>query len=218
MRLRKTVCGLSVLIAASATCAQPIGDVIWSLQIGGDAGDAVLNWAAGETTASFELWADIAPDVNGVDIIGYAGSIFDLMASGGSAFGTIVAQDPHGDGSPGVNEALDDQSATYILDENNSFLAIETFQLPPAFNGNFDPSDPILVMSFDWVWDPSFPVVTEIFYETTNRINMDVYQSAIGGSAAWEAIETRAGFLLIPAPASLAIFAFAGGIATRRRR
>ena len=213
----QSVCAIAAVAGlAVAANAQPQGTVTFSFVLGGDAGDGVIDLGAGESTASIQLWADLDPSVNGQDVLGWGGSIFDLRGGGISGAGTIVAADPEGDGSPGVNEKLDDLSATYTLDASNSFILIETFQLPVAFNGNFEASDPVLIMEFDWVSDGV--TLGNVSYDTANRVNMDIYFSALGGTLPWSAIESQTGFSVVPAPASLALLGLAGFAATRRRR
>ena len=205
----------TLIFAASPALSQPIGDVTWYFELSGDAADGVIDLAAGESTAHLKLWADFNPDVNGRDVFGYAFSVFDVIGDGISRDGTIVARDPEGDGSPGVNEHFDDQSSSYTLDENNSFIRIDTFQLPAAF-GIFDSSDPVWMLEFDWVSDGW--TTGTVSYETTNRQSMEVYFSALGGSQHWNPIETQASWIVIPSPNTLGLLSLAGFTATRRRR
>ena len=214
----QSVCAIAAVAGlAVAVNAQPTGTVTFSFVVSGDAADGVIDLGAGESTATIQLWADLDPDVNGNDILGWGGSIFDLLGGGISGGGTIVAADPEGDGNPGVNEKLDDLSFDgYTLDANNSFILIETFQLPLAFNGNFEDSDPVLIIEFDWVSDGA--TLGDVTYGSANRINMDIYFSALGGTLGWASVEAETGFEVIPAPASLALLGLAGFAATRRRR
>lgn len=216
MRIQ-SVCAIAAVAGlAVAASAQPVGDVTFSFVLGGDAADGVIDLNVAETTATVQLWADLNPDVNGNDVLGWGGSIFDLIGGGISAGGTVVAADIDGDGSAGVNEKLDDLSVDYTMDANNSFFAIETFQLPLAFNGNFEASDPVLVMEFDWISDGA--TLGMVDYSTANRLNMDIYFSALGGTIGWNALESQTRFSVVPAPASLALIGLGGLVTARRRR
>ena len=215
MKIGSISIAITIALLASAATAQPVGDVTWYFELTGDAADGVIDLAAGESTAHLKLWADLNPDVNGQDVIGYALSNFDVVADGISGDGTIVANDPSGNGNPGLNELLTLQSEEYTLSTNNSFIGIQTFQLPAAFNIDHDWSDPILVLEFDWVSDRW--TTGTVSYETTNRQSMHVYFSPLGGSQPWNPIETQVSWIVIPAPATLGLFALAGATTLRRR-
>lgn len=198
--------------------SQPIGEVCFFWELLGDASDGVIDLDAGEDTAKLRLWADMRPDVNGVDVMGYAGSIFDMLGSGISGAGELFMTDPEGDGSAGINERLDDLSVDYTIDPNtNSFLRVETYQLPPAFNPNFDANDPIFIAEFDWISDGTLGTVT---YEVANWVDdASVYFSALGGSQVWDvSCSEGVRFDVVPSPSTLALLGMGMMAMARHRR
>ncbi len=202
MKMRNLLIGMiSVAGLAVAANAQPTGDVTFTMN------QSANVIAEGESVA-VEIWADMSPDVNGDDILGYAGSIFDLLNTGGAGLGGITlfeiapflrAQSP----PPNWN----------VGDDNVG--NIETFQLPPGFNPDFDASDPILVATFTWTSTGGFG---DVDYTQGNRLNMDVYFTPLGGSQAWNAIDAVGHWTVVPAPSTLALLGLGGFAATRRRR
>lgn len=196
----------AITLAATPALSQPIGDVTWYFQLSGDAADGIIDLDAGETTARIELWADLNPDVNGIDVIGYADSQFELLASGISRAGSAWAE---------VSDPFYWQP-WYYFDEDNSLRDIGTFQLPPAFNPEFESSDPVFVLELEWSSDGL--TTGQVIYQTANRQNMDVYYSRLGGSQPWNPIETQVSWIVIPAPGALGLFAFAGLATSRKRR
>lgn len=200
MKMRNLLIGMiSVAGLAVAANAQPVGDVTFTM-------NQSANAIAEGGSVDVEIWADMSPDVNGDDVLGYAGSIFDLLNTGGAGLGGITAFE--------IAPLLAAQSPDPIIGDDD-VTGIETFQLPPAFNGDFDASDPILVATFTWTSTGGFG---DVGYTQGNRQNMDVYFTALGGSQAWDAIDGVGAWTVVPAPSTLALLGLGGFAATRRRR
>lgn len=196
--MNRKLCTATLILAASPALAQPVGDVTWTM----------IAEPGGGPTFSINVWADLDPDVNGSDVIGFAGSIFDITGNTQAhEYGQITDFQ--------ISPDLSRQSQDPTLD-GASILGIETFQIPPAFNGDFDASDPILVFSFDWTWDGR-GFQDRVEFMTTNRINMDVYFSNLGGSQPWTATEGGWAFA-VPTPSSAAVLALSGILTCTRSR
>jgi hypothetical protein len=102
------------------------------------------------------------------------------------------------------------------LQPNNDILGIESFQLPPAFNPDFDASNPVDIYAITWTPNDYSPRLVEV--GDRNHLNSDVYTDNFGTSVSYDLVEGTARFQVIPAPASAALIGLASLAAGRRRR
>lgn len=83
------------------------------------------------------------------------------------------------------------------LQGNNDVLLVESFQLPRAFNGNFDDSNPIDLYSITWTPnDYSARNVSGI----TRHVNFSVYTDSFGTSVEYTGDVSGFSFDVVPAP------------------
>jgi hypothetical protein len=188
------VCGLAGMASAQGTMT-----MTWS---GGDTGNNNGVVEPGES-AVMTMWASMDP----TPAVGFAGAIYDIGGDADWGAGTIVDY---------VN--LVDTLATGpgTLGGGNAITGIESFQLPPFFNAEYDASNPIALYSI--IWTPADYVAKFVSFGSTNHVNFDVYTDDFGTSESYDG-EVFSGLIkVIPAPASIALFGFGGLAAIRRRR
>jgi hypothetical protein len=171
---------------------------IWTVSDTGN-GDGVV--APGEF-ALLTLWAHMDPRATG-----FAGSIYDIAGDASWQQGTVE----------GYHHRLSDFGDVWI-EPDNSIRLIESFQLPLAFNPNFDASNPIELFSLWWSPAAYEPDVIEV--GDLNHLNHDVYTDDFGTSVAYQGVPGVAHFRVVPAPATATVPAAAAWAAAfvRRRR
>ncbi|MBK7405423.1 MAG: PEP-CTERM sorting domain-containing protein [Phycisphaerales bacterium] len=172
------------------------------------------SWTVGDTgnndgfidvgeSAVLTLWGSMDPGATG-----FAGSIYDIVGDSEWSAGTV-------DSYTNMLKALTDDGA---MQGDNSITGIESFQLPPLFNPNFDASNPIKLYSLQWT--PSAYAGQTVGVGDTNHLNNDVYTDTFGSSVPYTGVAGKASFDVanVPAPASLALIGLGGLVAGRRRR
>ncbi|MBK7405422.1 MAG: PEP-CTERM sorting domain-containing protein [Phycisphaerales bacterium] len=139
---------------------------------------------------------------------GFAGSIYDIAGDAEWSAGVVNAY-------TNMLKALTDDGDKQA---NNSITGIESFQLPPLFNPNFDASNPVTLYKITWT--PSAYAGQTVTVGDTNHLNNDVYTDTFGSSVSYTGVAGKASFNVanVPAPASLALIGLGGLVAGRRRR
>ncbi|QKK07448.1 MAG: PEP-CTERM sorting domain-containing protein [Planctomycetota bacterium] len=181
--------------AAGLASAQGVMTITWSASDTGN-GDGIVE--PGES-AVMTMWAEMSPGQTG-----FAGSIYDLNGDALWQAGTVESYENL------LGELTDDGT----LNGDNSITNIESFQLPPAFNGNFVADNPIALYRVTWTpasYDGAFVSID------STHINFDVYTDTFGTSESYTG-EVFGGLIkVVPAPSSLALLGL-GGLMARRRR
>ncbi|HZW09350.1 MAG TPA: hypothetical protein VFF69_05545 [Phycisphaerales bacterium] len=137
---------------------------------------------------------------------GFAGSIYDILGIENWDTGTVTRYD----------NLLDELTGDGNLQPNNDILGIESFQLPPAFNPNFDRSNPIAIYEIDWT--PDDYTARTVRLTDANHLNDTIYTDDFGTSIEFDRNPSEGATIhIIPAPGVLA-FAPIGLLACRRRR
>jgi len=208
-------CGWSALVTcipaiAPAATAQETATWLWDVTT--DDGDALVE--PGET-ATVTMSLDMHPDVDGLTVIGFAGTTFDVLGSAGAPNGTVLDWQILND----LDHFVTDESFT----DGVSILNVEAAQL---LLGPFSGDDPIDILEFQWTTDDySGYAVT---YETSTASSLggategkvDVIVDLGDGAEAvlWDAVETSVTFQVVPGPASVLPLLGAGGVLARRCR
>ncbi|QKK08066.1 MAG: PEP-CTERM sorting domain-containing protein [Planctomycetota bacterium] len=191
----KTTALIAVAGMAAVASAQTM-TISWTVSDTGN-GDGIIE--PGES-ALLTMSADMNPGGDG-----FAGSIYDIIGTGNFDTGSVDSNVNH------LNELTDDGQ----LQGNNDILLVESFQLPRAFNGNFDDSNPIDLYSITWTpSDYSARNVSGI----TRHVNFSVYTDSFGTSVEYTGDVSGFSFDVVPAPASMALLGLGGLVAGRRRR
>lgn len=193
-RLAMFVC----LAFAQASMAQGVMTFFWEV---GDTGDNDAVLAPGES-AVLTMYAMWDPRE-----IGYAGSIFDIAGNADWAEGTITNRE-------NLIDSLGTGPGT--LNDDNSITGIESFQLPPLFNPQFQNDHPLAIYRFEWTPDEYGVFLVE--FSSENHLNASVYTHEFGASVEYDIVITGGTLVVVPAPgAGVVLGAWALG-ATRRRR
>ena len=139
---------------------------------------------------------------------GFAGSIYDIKGDAEWSAGVVNSY-------TNMLKALTDDGT---LNGDNSITGVESFQLPPLFNPNFDASNPITLYKITWT--PSAYAGQTVNVGDVNHLNNDVYTDTFGSSVSYQGVAGAARFNVanIPAPASMALIGLGGLVAGRRRR
>ncbi len=116
--------------------------------------------------------------------VGFAGSIYDIRGGTNWTTGTVVSYDNRLD-------ALTDDGE---LQTNGDILDIEGFQLPPAFNVEFDASNPIEL--YRVIWTPKSYADRTVTAGDANHLNNDVYTDNFGSSQAYTGVPGSVEFLI----------------------
>ncbi len=193
----KLVSLIAVAGIAAAASAQGTLTYSWNVSDTGN-GDGVIE--PGES-ALLTMIGTMDPGATG-----FAGSIYDIVGVSNWDTGTVDAYENHLDALTGPGN----------LQGNNDILTIESFQLPPLFNPDFDASNPITLYSITWT--PSDYTARTVEVGDTNHLNNDVYTDTFGTSVPYTGVSGVASFNVVPAPASMALLGLGGLIAGRRRR
>lgn len=136
---------------------------------------------------------------------GFAGSIYEITGNSYWQAGTVVRYD----------NFFDDLTDDGTLGAGNHITGIESFQLPPLFNPNFDASNPITLYEIEFALNSYEPQI--VTFTTANHLNADVYTDDIGTSVAYTPVITGGSFW-IPAPATHSLIGLAVLVGSRRRR
>lgn len=188
----------------AATAAQPVGDISWAFELGGDAQDGIIDLSAGESTAHVQLLCAFSPGPDPPDIEGFANAFLDLVGGGVSASASLL--------NHRINPYLD-IGAPYTIDGSNSFRSVFASQDSPLFNPEFDDSDPIWVFEFDWVSDGT---LGDVGYETVSLSPIVIHP--IFGGASWNETPGWTGWTVIPSPATVtALGLFVAAVPSRQR-
>jgi len=182
---------------AAAAAAQGTLTYSWSVSDTGN-GDGLIE--PGES-ALLTMVGTMDPGATG-----FAGSIYDIVGIQNWDTGTVDVYENHLDALTGPGN----------LQGNNDILTIESFQLPPLFNPDFDASNPITLYTITWT--PADYSSRLVQVGDTNHLNNDVYTDDFGTSVPYDGVTGMAEFNVIPAPASMALLGLGGLIAGRRRR
>ena len=118
-------------VCAGMAAAQGTITYFWDLN---DTGSNSIVIAPSETVL-LRLWVSMDPRATG-----FAGSIYDIIGLENWDTGTITRYE-------NLNGELTDDGD---LQPNNDILGIESFQLPPLFNPNFDGSNPLALYEIEW--------------------------------------------------------------------
>jgi hypothetical protein len=177
---------LTLLAATSAALAQ--GTVTYCWDVNGT-GSNTAQIGPGDTV-SLTLYADwTAHD----EVLGIAGTIYDLIGVENWTTGTI------GNWSRNLYPFLDE----WLPDENNEWHGVEAFQLPPAFNPEFDASRPIWLYRIDWIPDDYTPRTVRV--TDANHLNHDFYTDEFGSSVGFDQAPSQGATIhIVPTPATAA--------------
>lgn len=134
MQTSARVCAVIAAVAGTVgTAAAQNGTVCWYWTVSDTGnGDGVID--CGES-ALLTLWA-LANPAN----TGFADAIYDITGDGEWDKGTLDSWDNYLDALTGEGNPQ----------PNNDIWAIQSYQLPQAFNPDFDPSNPIAVYHIQW--------------------------------------------------------------------
>lgn len=194
----KTTALFIVAGIAAAASAQGTMTMDWTVSDTGN-GDGIIE--PGES-ALLALSATMNP----MPQVGYGGSIFDIIGTSNWNTGTV-------DSYLNLIDSLATGPGT--LGGNNDITAIESFQLPPFFNPNYNSSNPITIYTITWT--PSDYTGRTVSLTSANHANFSVYVDTFGGNAEYSGVVNGARFDVVPAPASLALLGL-GALVARRRR
>jgi hypothetical protein len=192
----KSAAFITCLCAAAGFASAQVMTLTWEASDTGN-GDGVVE--PGES-AVMTLWAEMVPGATG-----FAGSIYDLSGDAMWQAGTVVDYD----------NLLDSLTDDGQLQGDNSITNIESFQLPPLFNPNFDASNPIALYRVIWTpasYEGAFVTIS------TSHINFDVYTDDFGTNEGYRGEVFDGLIKVVPAPASAALLGLGGLVALRRRR
>ncbi|MDQ7014256.1 MAG: PEP-CTERM sorting domain-containing protein [Planctomycetota bacterium] len=187
---------LIVVAGMAAVASAQTMTISWMVSDTGN-GDGIIE--PGES-ALLSMWAHMDPEATG-----FAGSIYDILGTGNFDTGTVDVYD----------NLLDGLTDDGTLVAGNDITGVESFQLPPAFNGDFIADNPIELYNITWTPnDYSGRTVSG----GTNHINFDVYTDSFGTSVPYTGDVSGFSFDVVPAPASVALLGLGGLVAVRRRR
>ncbi len=187
---------LIVVAGMAAVASAQTMTISWMVSDTGN-GDGIIE--PGES-ALLSMWASMDPGATG-----FAGSIYDIMGTGNFDTGTVDVFD-------NLLDALTDDGT---LGAGNNITGVESFQLPPAFNGDFIADNPIQL--YNITWTPNDYSNRTVSGGTTH-INFDVYTDDFGTSVPYTGDVSGFRFDVVPAPASVALLGLGGLVAVRRRR
>ncbi len=193
MKLASVIAVAGIAAAASAQTVT----YSWTVSDTGN-GDGVIE--PGES-ALLTMSATMDPGATG-----FAGSIYDII--GGMNWDTGSVDSYHNE----LNALTDNGT----LQGNGDITTIESFQLPPLFNGDFIADNPIEL--YHITWTPNDYSARTVEVGDANHLNNDVYTDDFGTSVSYEGVAGSASFRVVPAPASMALLGLGGLVATRRRR
>ncbi|MBK7405420.1 MAG: PEP-CTERM sorting domain-containing protein [Phycisphaerales bacterium] len=189
----------ALIVVAGIAAVASAGDmnIYWTV---GDTGnnDGVID--AGES-AVLNMYAEMVPGATG-----FAGSIYNIGGDAEWAAGNLDS----------YNNLLDALTNDGTAGANNSVNSIESFQLPPLFNPNFDASNPVHLYSMQWT--PNSYAGQTVTGGSNGHLNFDVYTDTFGTSVGYTGNVTGFRFTVAPAPASMALLGLGGLVAGRRRR
>jgi hypothetical protein len=169
-------------MCAGIASAQGTITYYWDLN---DTGSNTITIAPSETVL-LRLWVSMDPQATG-----FAGSIYDILGIENWDTGTITRYENL------YGELTDDGD----LQPNNDILGIESFQLPPLFNPNFDGSNPLAIYEIEWT--PDDYTARTVRVSDANHLNNSVYTDDFGTSVEYDQAPLEgATIFVIPAPAS----------------
>ena len=164
--------------------------------------DATATWIADVTTtngdedyqvgevATVTLSIDFDPDVDGVNILGLAATIFDVVGDAGASLGEITSWD--------VLNSLDELTGDLTETDGTSLFNVNAGQLTQF--GPFSDDDPIDVIEFNWSTEQVGPYA--VGYETMTE-SMVVWETDGGDDFGvdWAVVEADIEFDVIPGQA-----------------
>jgi hypothetical protein len=196
MNQMKTTALFVVAGIAAAASAQGVMTISWTYSDNGNFDGIIDDGETGIAT----MWALMEPGATG-----FAGSIFDINGDARWA-----------DGVSTFDNYLDELSGDGTNHGNGNITGIEAFQLPVAFNPNFDASNPIAIGQA--TYKPNSYAGGVATFTSENHLNFDVYTDNFGTSVSYTGVVTPGAFTIVPAPASMALLGLGGLVAGRRRR
>ena len=177
---------ISGLAAVSPCLDEDIisGEATWEWAFTTTNGDDLLE--VGET-GTVTLSLDFNPDVDGVDVLGLAATIFDVNGGMNASNGHVTGWT--------VENQLADLTGDLTETDGVSLFNVNAGQLT-AF-GPFSDADPIDVLSFDWEADVNSGYVVEY---TTSTETMVVWKGPLGDEVGvdWVPIEADVLFQVTP--------------------
>jgi uncharacterized protein (TIGR03382 family) len=203
--MQRLVSVVAVAGLAAAAGAQTDGTAVWMAVVNGLGDDGVLN--PGEI-ASVELWVDMMPDVNGDTVLGFGAAIWDTKGDAGAATGKVQGWT--------FNSNL-----TFLLGDttNSDGVNLTNSQAGQVTSfGPFETSDPIWVMTFEWVPNV-FQGQTAVYTTSTLGGYISVWTKGDADGTEWAVVNASVKIPVeIPGPATAALLGLGGLVALRRRR
>lgn len=197
--MRASRAGMAIVpLAAAAAVGQGTMTFFWTTDDTGDR-DGVIE--PGEA-AVLLLWAGMEPQPP----VGFAGSIFDI--AGDAEYWQLGELESY-------DNLVGEIWGRGFLDGENNISAIETFQLPPFFNPNYDGSSPIALYYIRW--RPAAYVPGWVGFWSKNHRNADLYLDQYGTSESYDIVVQPGSVRIVPAPAAGLLLGL-GCVAWGRRR
>ena len=182
MRTRMMAAALGA--AAAAACGQGTMQFYWDLNGEGTNEIAI----APDDTVNLRLYVLMDP----TPVIGFADAIYDIVGLHDWDSGEITLYENK------FGAITDDGE----LQANNDILDIESFQLPPFFNPEFDRSNPVWLYEIEWTPDDYTARIVEV--TDANHVVGAVYTDDFGSSVEYEILPSDgARIFIVPAPAGL---------------
>jgi hypothetical protein len=140
MRARR-VRGAAAVVAACASAgalAQDSATWLWTALTAD--GDALIDPLAGEHDITITLSVDMSPDVNGTNVLGFGGTVFDVLAGLNANKGSIT--------SWSILNSLEFLTGDLTTSDGVSLFNVNAGQVMGF--GSFTTDDPIGVLMFTW--------------------------------------------------------------------
>jgi hypothetical protein len=206
---------------------QIIAGVVLSVSVAGAAGaqEITFQWIAdkGVVTAGEAVTLSLMASWDPAEV-GLASTIFEVLGDDDAyaASDTIDVTESDGDTqvdflgrNPSFRMAGTNPPYVNGDDITADPTGVDVFQLPLAFNPDFNGDNPIELFRFTWVTADDAP---RMITYTSIHINADVYTDDFGSSVPYGVTVLPASFAVVPTPASLAVLSLGGMAFVRRRR